>query len=303
MELIIYAPKEDGFIKSIDWNFDDLKKEITEKAGEYMNLVYSDDQIKEAKKDRAELNKFKKALDDKRKDVKSQVMNPYIAFETQIKELIGIVNKAVDNIDSQVKGYEEGLKQKKEELCRKLYEKYIGDLNRIIPYEKVFNPKWLNKTYPEKAIIEDIQSLYKRVDQDLKVINTDSSKYVFEMKEEYLKEYDMAAAMSLKQHLEETERKKAAFEEQELKRRAEEAKRIREEAELIQTAGNSNPAPVLLIDENGNPVVQKEEKPEKVIMVTFRVTAKESQFQALNEAIKMLKENSQKVEMLKREVL
>lgn len=303
MELIIYAPKEDGFIKSIDWNFDDLKKEITEKAGEYMNLVYSDDQIKEAKKDRAELNKFKKALDDKRKDVKSQVMNPYIAFETQIKELIGIVNKAVDNIDSQVKGYEEGLKQQKEEVCRKLYEKYIGDLNRIIPYEKVFNPKWLNKTYPEKAIIEDIQSLYKRVDQDLKVINTDSSKYVFEMKEEYLKEYDMAAAMSLKQRLEETERKKAAFEEQELKRKAEEAKRIREEAELIQAAGNSNPAPVLLIDENGNPVVQEEEKPEKVIMVTFRVTAKESQFQALNEAIKMLKENSQKVEMLKREVL
>lgn len=303
MELIIYAPKEDGFIKSIDWNFDDLKKEITEKAGEYMNLVYSDDQIKEAKKDRAELNKFKKALDDKRKDVKFQVMNPYIAFETQIKELIGIVNKAVDNIDSQVKGYEEGLKQQKEEVCRKLYEKYIGDLNRIIPYEKVFNPKWLNKTYPEKAIIEDIQSLYKRVDQDLKVINTDSSKYVFEMKEEYLKEYDMAAAVSLKQRLEETERKKAAFEEQELKRKAEEAKRIREEAELIQAAGNSNPAPVLLIDENGNPVVQEEEKPEKVIMVTFRVTAKESQFQALNEAIKMLKENSQKVEMLKREVL
>lgn len=303
MELIIYAPKEDGFIKSIDWNFDDLKKEITEKAGEYMNLVYSDDQIKEAKKDRAELNKFKKALDDKRKDVKSQVMNPYIAFETQIKELIGIVNKAVDNIDSQVKGYEEGLKQKKEELCRKLYEKHIGDLNRIIPYEKVFNPKWLNKTYPEKAIIEDIQSLYKRVDQDLKVINTDSSKYVFEMKEEYLKEYDMAAAVSLKQRLEETERKKAAFEEQELKRKAEEAKRIREEAELIQAAGNSNPVPVLLIDENGNPIVQAEEKAEKVIMVTFRVTAKESQFQALNEAIKMLKENSQKVEMLKREVL
>ena len=135
------------------------------------------------------------------------------------------------------------------------------------------------------------------------MINTDSSKYVFEMKEEYLKEYDMAAAMSLKQRLEETERKKAAFEEQELKRKAEEAKRIREEAELIQAAGNSNPAPVLLIDENGNPVVQEEEKPEKVIMVTFRVTAKESQFQALNEAIKMLKENSQKVEMLKREVL
>ena len=299
MELIIYNPQEDGFVKKIDWNFEDLKAEITEKTKDYMNLVYSDDQIKEAKKDRADLNKFKKALDDKRKDIKAQVMNPYTAFETEIKELISIVDKAVENIDSQVKGYEEGLRQKKEELCRELYKKHIGDLDRTVPFEKAFNPKWLNKTYTEKAIIEDIKALYEKVDRELKTINLDMSPYIFEMKEEYLKDFDLSAAMAVKQRLEETAKKKAIFEEQELKRKAEEEKRMAEEAAAVQSAGNM-PIPVIGIDDHGDPVIAPEDPAEKVIMVTFRVTAKQSQFPALNEAIKKLKANSQSVEMIER---
>ncbi len=31
MELKIYNPQVDGFLKSIDWNFDELKEEITKK--------------------------------------------------------------------------------------------------------------------------------------------------------------------------------------------------------------------------------------------------------------------------------
>ena len=134
MELIIYSPKEDGFIKSIDWNFEELKKEVAEKASEYLNLVYSDDQIKEAKKDRADLNKFKQALDKKRKEVKAQVMDPYKDFEVKIKELVGIVDKAVDNIDSQIKGYEEGLRQEKEKRCKEIYAECVGDLDRIVSW-------------------------------------------------------------------------------------------------------------------------------------------------------------------------
>ena len=55
MELKIYNPQVDGFLKSIDWNFDELKEEITKKSSDYLNLVYSSDQIKDAKQDRANL--------------------------------------------------------------------------------------------------------------------------------------------------------------------------------------------------------------------------------------------------------
>ena len=103
MELIIYNPQEGDFIRQIEWNFEELKKEITIRANEYVDLVYNDDQIKEAKKDRADMNKFKKALDDKRREVKKQLLDPYTEFEAQVKELIAIVDKAVNNIDGQIR--------------------------------------------------------------------------------------------------------------------------------------------------------------------------------------------------------
>lgn len=66
MELKIYNPQADGFLKAIDWNFEELKEEITKKSSDYLNLVYSDDQIKDAKQDRANLRKLVTALEDKR---------------------------------------------------------------------------------------------------------------------------------------------------------------------------------------------------------------------------------------------
>ena len=51
MELKIYNPQEEGFLKEIDWNYEELKTEIQGKANDYMNLVYTADQVKDAKKD------------------------------------------------------------------------------------------------------------------------------------------------------------------------------------------------------------------------------------------------------------
>ena len=95
MELKIYNPQEEGFLKEIDWNYEELKTEIQGKANDYMNLVYTADQVKDAKKDRANLDEFVEALESKRKEIKKQITEPYSAFEKQEKELVGIVNKAI----------------------------------------------------------------------------------------------------------------------------------------------------------------------------------------------------------------
>ncbi len=106
MELKIYSPvehKEDGFIKKISWNHEEIKKEVTEKVSYYTNLVYTDEQIKEAKADRAKLNKFANVLDDKRKEIKKQCLAPYNDFEEKIKEIVAVVMEQIGMIDKQVK--------------------------------------------------------------------------------------------------------------------------------------------------------------------------------------------------------
>lgn len=52
MELKIYNPQEGGYLKKIEWNFEELKEEVTAKAKEYAATVYTDETIKAAKADR-----------------------------------------------------------------------------------------------------------------------------------------------------------------------------------------------------------------------------------------------------------
>ena len=62
LELKIISPSEEGFVKQIIWNADEIAAEVEGRVGYYKNLVYTDDQIVEAKKDRAALNKFITAI-------------------------------------------------------------------------------------------------------------------------------------------------------------------------------------------------------------------------------------------------
>lgn len=296
MELKIYNPQEDGFLQSIEWNFEELKQEVTKKANDYMNLVYSDDQVKEAKKDRADLRKFNTALNNKRKEVKGQIMAPYTAFESQIKEITGIVDQAIENIDTQVKGYEEAKRNEKLEKVKEVYKEAIGDLDQTVPFEKIFQERWLNVSTTLKSIKEEISGIYEKVDADLKLINNDGSLFVFEMKEEYLKNFDLQAAMALKQRLEKNEKKKAAFEAQRKREEEERQKRLQAEAERIASAGKAAAV-------NADSDLQLEEARVKRVRLTIQITANEGQFEYLNNVLNTLSQNAERVEVLKKEEL
>lgn len=234
MELEIYNPTKENTVKQIDWNFEELKKEITEKAEMYGSLVYTDENIKEAKADRAKLNKFIKVLEDKRKDVKKMMLEPYTQFESQVKELVSIIGEANDNIASQVKAYTEKLREEKREKVKEIYDKAMsvegaGGIAEILTFDRVFKESFLNSSTTFKSIVNEIEDLRDRVRHDLEVINADTGEYQFEMKQAYLKNLDMTEAISVKQQFEENARKKAEYE---AKRKAEmEERKAREEAE------------------------------------------------------------------------
>ena len=62
--------------EKIDFNFDEMKTELSEKLEKYNALVVTEDSIKDAKSDRANLNKLKTAIDDKRKEIKKLCLAP-----------------------------------------------------------------------------------------------------------------------------------------------------------------------------------------------------------------------------------
>ena len=214
MELKIYNPTEEGFIKAIEWNYTEIKNEVAEKVKYYASLVYTDDQIKEAKSDRATLNKFVKALEDKRKEIKKQCLEPYETFEKQMKEIIAIVNEPISMIDSQVKGYEE---QKKAEKLEKIKE-YFSEKNthEFIQYEMIADQKWLNASTSMKSVQEAIDERLLQVGKDIATLSQ-LAEFGFEATEVYKTTLDVNKAVNEAKRMTEIAKAKAEAEKQEVK--------------------------------------------------------------------------------------
>ncbi len=288
MELKIYNPQDNGFLQKIDWNFEDLKTEITASALEYETSVYTDDTIKAAKADRAKLNKFIDALTGKRTEIRKALLKPDEQFGQEIKELTGIVQKAIDNIDAQVKGYEERQREEKTAKVREFYEENIHDLSSILPFERVFKPEYANASTTMKSIKEDILALIQKVDEGLAIINEVDSKFAGDMKEVFLRTYDIGAAMVERNRLEAAEEKRKAYEEEQARKKAEREAAMQAQTSRVINAGRApisysspvRPQPVV----QSEPVVETVEDP--VHVLDFRVHATKTQLDKLKNFLK-----------------
>lgn len=201
--------KEFTFPEIIEFNFDDLKKEISEKVGYYANLVYTDDQIKEAKTDRAKLNKFVSALEDKRKEVKKQCLAPYEAFEKKMKELVAIVNEPIAMIDGQVKAYEDQKKNEKFEEIKAFFENTVHA--DWLTLEKIFDEKWLNASVRMSAVETEIMSKIEQIETDIMTLQN-LPDFSFEAVEVYKDTIDINKAIQEGKRLSEIQKKKAEAE-------------------------------------------------------------------------------------------
>ena len=65
----------------IAFNFAEVRDWIAERSKDYASVVYGDEDIKQAKEDRANLNRLKKALNDRRIEIEKEYMKPFLEFK------------------------------------------------------------------------------------------------------------------------------------------------------------------------------------------------------------------------------
>jgi hypothetical protein len=204
MELKVIQPT---FPEIIEFNFDELKEEIQKKASEYMNLVYSEDQIQDAKKDVATLRKFVKALSDERIKVKKECLKPYEDFEAKIKVLSGIVDGAIQNIDGQVKAAEEKKKAEKLENIKEYWTNTEIRLPIPLTLEQIFNEKWLNASVSMKTVCAEIDARLEQIAKNLETLSN-LPEFSFEATEEYKQSLDLNKAITEGQRMLSVQKKK-----------------------------------------------------------------------------------------------
>lgn len=244
MEFRLINPTEKGFLKHIEWNKAELEAAVQAKVAEYSGVAYTEETLKLAKNDRAELNKLLAAIEERRKRVKEIINQPYADFEKELKEVTALISEQIAEIDSQVKVFEDQQKEDKRKKIRAAYDEAIGELTDILPFEKVFNPRFLNKTYKLETAVAEVKQKIEKVRADLGTIDSVCGKYKLNAKDVYVRTLDLSKALAEEKRLKELEEKMEADRirkereaearrktEEERKRRAEEARKA-EEARL-----------------------------------------------------------------------
>ena len=297
MELQIISPSADGFIKSIEWNHEEIKKEVAEKVEYYKTLVYTEDQVKDAKADRATLNKFVKALEDKRKEIKKQCLAPYDKFEAEMKEVLAIVNEPIGMIDSQIKGFEEEQKAKKLEEVKQAFAD--AGFQDFVTFDQVFDAKWLNKSKSISSIKAELNDLVVKIGKDVMTINSLPA-FSFEALVVYKETLDISKAITEGQRLERIQKEKEAHE-AEMKAKAEAAAMLAEaqthEAEKQEAEKAENqpePEPANAQEQTPEPTPAPVNKPApRRKKVVLEIVASEENFDAINEFYRELKEKAE----------
>lgn len=195
--------------EKIVFNYDELKSELTEKVHVYETMVYGENEIKEAKADRANLNKLKKALNDERIRREKEYMMPFNDFKAKINEIISIIDKPVAVIDAQVKDYENKKREEKNVAIIALWEgKEKPEWLELI---KVFDESWLNASTSMKSIGEAMDARLAQVKADLSTLGALPT-FCFEATEEYKRTLDINKAIAEGQRLADIQRRKVEAE-------------------------------------------------------------------------------------------
>lgn len=213
MQIEIYKPLTGDKVPPVEWNYEELKQWLTDGLALYKGRVYDAGQISEAKKDAADLRKLAAAIDGKRKDMKKQYLKPYEEFETQAKELTGLINEQVDEIAAQIRAYDEGVKGAKRAEIEALYADSFGSLAELVPFDRLFNARWLNVTFKMGQVETELKIRKAAIESALAAIRElelepDVEQQVTHV---YLETFELSRALAAKAQIEQERRRLAEY--------------------------------------------------------------------------------------------
>ena len=277
MEIQVLSPTQAQPLPPVEWNYTEVKKWIEDGIARYKGLVYGETQIAEAKKDRANLNKLIQAIEAKRREMKQLYLSPYQNFEAQANELITMVKEQAGEIDTQVKAYDERRKQEKlEKIKAECYTPMIGNLAKLVPYERLHDPKWLNVTCSASTIGTEMAGKIDRIVSGLDAINKMglAPEMAERIKGVFLKNFDLAAAIAEKERI---EKEQAALAKYEAQQRA---------AQEEQKYTPPEPAVPVVERHDTDPADEKIHTGPDTIQLDFRVWVTQEQMLALRNFLK-----------------
>lgn len=163
-----------------------------------------------AKTDKAYLNKLKEQVADKRKKATEIWNKPLDEFISIIKDL----EKKIDCASNDLKTIVDQAAQKEKDEKYGKIEEFWNTLNfTIVPLDRVFNPKWLNKTEKMQNIMDECRAIVDKINTEMATLKSMQDEDSETLLSFYLDTLDLNATLQKGNQLKENRAKITAEEE------------------------------------------------------------------------------------------
>lgn len=254
----------------IESNMKEVKGYVENLNNYYKNITFTEETIKEAKEEKAKINKFKSEVANYRKNIVAEYNKPIKIFEDTSKETEKILTETYNTINSQVANYEDIEKQRKEQEIKEYFEEYkvANNIDFVNYGQAKIN---VTLTASVKKLKEQAKAFIDEIIDDLKLIETQ------ECKDEILVEYKQN--LNVSRAIQEVANRHKLLEEE----------RKRQEEKIVHIEMNENheisqKSYKELEDVFNKPLEQpKEEKQEEILTLRFTVKSTRTKLRELKQ--------------------
>lgn len=150
------------------------------------------DNVKAAKDDKAYLNNLKKEVSAKRIEVSNAWNTPLNQFLDEMADL----EKEIETASLKLKQIVDEAENKEKSEKKEYIQNYFNSLNfNLVSLDKIFDKKWLNKTFKIKEIEQEIKDIVEKIQSELNTLDSMEDEDKDYLKSFYLETLDLNSTL------------------------------------------------------------------------------------------------------------
>lgn len=172
---------------TVSHNLNALLEAIKKHTEEYKHLVYGDNSVATAKRDRANLNSLAKTVNEARLNAEKDFMKPFYEVKDICKEIDAEIKSASVVADTFIKNAEKVMRDERKRECELIF---ANEEFNLIDFEQIFNEKWLNKSVSLAEVKKNIKDLIEDIKKDIEIVENFPNSVENNLKAYYLNTLD-----------------------------------------------------------------------------------------------------------------
>lgn len=161
-------------VPKVEWySFEQDKEQALQVVKDLESLEITENNLKEGKKKIAEVRKVTAELNNKRKEIKAEMLTSLTEFSNKVKEIDDILTQAVNVQRDKVEQYEFQIANKKFDTIKEIFDKRNKAYSEYnFDFSEFYKSQFLNKTYKLDKIELEMVDFFENKKQEIETIKT-----------------------------------------------------------------------------------------------------------------------------------